>query len=32
MTKYMEKDITTLHELLQKGEVTSQDLIKESLE
>ena len=32
MTKYMEKDITELHELLQKGEVTSQDLIKESLE
>ena len=32
MTKYMEKSITELHELLTKGEVTSQELIKESLE
>ena len=31
MTKYMEKSITELHELLQKGEVTSEHLVKESL-
>lgn len=32
MTKYMEKSIIELHELLTKGEITSGDLIKESLE
>lgn len=32
MTKYMEKSIKELHELLVSGEVTSADLIKESLE
>lgn len=32
MTKYMEKSITELHELLTKGEVTNEELIKESLE
>lgn len=31
MTKYMEKSIKELHELLVSGEVTSSDLIKESL-
>ena len=30
--KYMEKSIEELHELLIKGEVSSQDLIKESIE
>ena len=32
MTKYIEKEITELHELLKNGEVTSEELIKESLE
>lgn len=32
MTKYMEKSIKELHELLVSGEATSADLIKESLE
>ena len=31
MTKYMEKSIAELHELLTKGEVTSEELVKESL-
>jgi len=31
MTKYMEKTIEELHELLKNKEVTSGDLIKESL-
>lgn len=31
MTKYMEKDIIELHELLKSGKVTSEELIKESL-
>ena len=30
--KYMNKSITELHELLKKGEVTSDELVKESLE
>ena len=30
--KYMNKSIEELHELLIKGKVTSEDLIKESLE
>ena len=31
MTKYMEKSIEELHSLLKSGEVTSAQLIKESL-
>ena len=31
MTKYMEKSIEELHDLLKRKEVTSDDLIKESL-
>lgn len=30
--KYMDKDIATLHEMLKSGEVTSEELVKESLE
>ena len=32
MMKYMNKSITELHDMLKKGEVTSDELVKESLE
>ena len=32
MMKYMNKSITELHDMLKKDEVTSDELVKESLE